>query len=97
MGGTIAELTPRLKKIIEAGGRSVGEYNLGGEYYAIRNLCPHQSASLCEGKGLRRLSSHRTALVKSIALNGKGGSCIAHGFFGNSILRPGRWETASSP
>ncbi|MCU6794462.1 Rieske (2Fe-2S) protein [Paenibacillus sp. WQ 127069] len=47
--GSISELTPGSKKIIQAGGRSVGVYNLGGELYAIRNLCPHQSAGLCEG------------------------------------------------
>jgi nitrite reductase (NADH) small subunit len=46
---TTSELAPGSKKIIEAGGRSVGVYNINGAYYAIRNLCPHQSAALCAG------------------------------------------------
>jgi 3-phenylpropionate/trans-cinnamate dioxygenase ferredoxin subunit len=47
--GAVSELAPGSKKIIEVGGRSVGVYNINGEYYAIRNLCPHQSAALCAG------------------------------------------------
>jgi 3-phenylpropionate/trans-cinnamate dioxygenase ferredoxin subunit len=34
---------------VEAGGRSIGVYNLGGEFHALRNLCPHQGAELCKG------------------------------------------------
>ncbi|TBL72377.1 Rieske (2Fe-2S) protein [Paenibacillus thalictri] len=47
--GVVSELPPGSKKIVEAGGRSVGVYNINGQYYAIRNLCPHQSAALCAG------------------------------------------------
>lgn len=35
--------------IVEAGGKSIGVYNIGGELYAIRNICPHQGAELCKG------------------------------------------------
>ena len=31
------------------GGRSIGVFNVGGEYYALRNRCPHQGGPLCEG------------------------------------------------
>ena len=31
-------------------GRSIGVFNVAGEFYAIRNRCPHQGAALCEGK-----------------------------------------------
>jgi len=47
--GTVSEIEPGSKKIVDAGGKSVGVYNVGGQFYAIRNLCPHQSAGLCEG------------------------------------------------
>lgn len=47
--GTKSEIAPGTRKIVEAGGRSIGVYNIGGEYYAIRNVCPHQGAALCEG------------------------------------------------
>ena len=48
--GKKSELPPGSKAIVDAGGRSVGVYNLAGAYYAIRNLCPHQGAALCAGR-----------------------------------------------
>jgi nitrite reductase/ring-hydroxylating ferredoxin subunit len=45
-----SELPPGGKRIIDAGGKSIGVFNIGGEYYALRNMCPHQFAPLCEGK-----------------------------------------------
>lgn len=49
LAGSVSEITPGTKKIVQAGGRSIGVYNINGEYYAIRNVCPHQGAGLCEG------------------------------------------------
>jgi 3-phenylpropionate/trans-cinnamate dioxygenase ferredoxin subunit len=37
------------RKIIDAEGRSIGIYNIGGAFHAIRNICPHQGAPLCTG------------------------------------------------
>ncbi len=45
-----AEIPPGGRKIVEVGGRSLGVFNLGGEYFALRNRCPHQGGPLCEGK-----------------------------------------------
>src|SRR5699024_4167819 len=36
-------------KIVEAGGKSIGVFNVEGSFYALRNICPHQLAPLCEG------------------------------------------------
>ena len=47
--GTVSDIPPGNKKIVNAGGKSIGIYNLNGEFYAIRNVCPHQNAGLCEG------------------------------------------------
>ncbi|MBO9607225.1 MAG: Rieske (2Fe-2S) protein [Paenibacillaceae bacterium] len=47
--GTVSELLPGSKKIIDADGKSIGVYNVGGTFYALRNLCPHQGAALCSG------------------------------------------------
>ncbi len=45
-----AELPPGSRKIIDAGdGRSIGVFNVHGNYYALRNLCPHAGAELCRG------------------------------------------------
>ena len=30
-------------------GRSIGVFNVGGEFFAVRNRCPHQGAQLCAG------------------------------------------------
>lgn len=45
-----AELPPGARRIIEVGdGRSIGVFNVHGNYYALRNLCPHAGAELCRG------------------------------------------------
>jgi nitrite reductase/ring-hydroxylating ferredoxin subunit len=44
------EIPPGGRKIVELGGRSIGVFNIDGEYFALRNRCPHQGAALCEGK-----------------------------------------------
>lgn len=44
------EILPGQRKIVEVAGRSIGVFNVGGEYFALRNRCPHQGGPLCEGK-----------------------------------------------
>ena len=44
-----AELPPGSRRIVEVEGRSIGVFNVGGAFYALRNTCPHQGAPLCEG------------------------------------------------
>ena len=43
------EIPPWGRKIVQVGDLSVGVFNLGGEYFALRNRCPHQGGPLCEG------------------------------------------------
>ncbi|MDF2663137.1 MAG: Rieske [2Fe-2S] protein [Paenibacillus sp.] len=45
----VSEIPPGSKKMVEAGGRSIGVYNISGQFYALRNVCPHQGAELCKG------------------------------------------------
>jgi len=47
--GTVDEIGPGTHKIVEVGGRSIGVYNINGEYFAILNRCPHQAGPLCKG------------------------------------------------
>ncbi len=47
--GRVSELSPGERKIVEVRGRSIGVFNVHGEYYALRNVCPHQAAPLCLG------------------------------------------------
>lgn len=43
------EIPPGSRKIVEVAGRSIGIFNVGGEFYALRNQCPHAGGPLCEG------------------------------------------------
>ena len=47
---TVEEIPPGERKIVEVAGRSIGVFNLGGEFFALRNRCPHQGGELCRGR-----------------------------------------------
>jgi 3-phenylpropionate/trans-cinnamate dioxygenase ferredoxin subunit len=44
------EIPPGGRKIVDVAGRSIGVFNIEGEYFALRNRCPHQGGPLCDGK-----------------------------------------------
>jgi nitrite reductase/ring-hydroxylating ferredoxin subunit len=46
---TVDEIPPGGRKIVEVDGRSIGVFNLDGEFYALRNICPHEGGPLCAG------------------------------------------------
>jgi nitrite reductase/ring-hydroxylating ferredoxin subunit len=48
--GRADEIPAGSRKIVRVAGRSIGVFNVDGEFFAIRNRCPHQGAPLCEGK-----------------------------------------------
>ena len=56
---TVDEIPPGGRKIVDAGGRSIGIFNLGGEFFALRNRCPHAGAELCRGHLWGRVTSDR--------------------------------------
>jgi nitrite reductase/ring-hydroxylating ferredoxin subunit len=45
----VGEIPPGGRKIVEVAGRSIGVFNIGGEFFALRNQCPHSGGPLCEG------------------------------------------------
>lgn len=45
-----SDLAPGARKIVEIAGRSIGVFNVNGEYFALRNSCPHQGGPLCDGR-----------------------------------------------
>jgi nitrite reductase/ring-hydroxylating ferredoxin subunit len=57
--GRAEEIPPGSRKIVRVAGRSIGVFNVDGEFFAIRNRCPHQGAPLCEGKLWGALASDR--------------------------------------
>ncbi|MBC8012282.1 MAG: Rieske (2Fe-2S) protein [Burkholderiales bacterium] len=46
----ISALPPGARKIVELAGKSIGVFNVNGVFHALRNICPHQFAPLCQGK-----------------------------------------------
>ncbi|MGH7910644.1 MAG: Rieske (2Fe-2S) protein [Candidatus Dormibacteraceae bacterium] len=50
VAGAVDEIPAGGRKIVELAGRSIGVFNLDGEFFALRNRCPHQGGPLCEGK-----------------------------------------------
>jgi nitrite reductase/ring-hydroxylating ferredoxin subunit len=46
----VGEIPPGGRKIVEIGGRSIGVFNVDGEFFALRNRCPHQGGPLCLGR-----------------------------------------------
>jgi len=53
------EIAPGERKIVTVAGRSIGVFNVGGEFFALRNRCPHQGGKLCEGQLWGVLRSER--------------------------------------
>jgi 3-phenylpropionate/trans-cinnamate dioxygenase ferredoxin subunit len=45
----VAELPAGERKIVNVDNKSIGVFNVLGKFYALRNICPHQFAPLCEG------------------------------------------------
>jgi 3-phenylpropionate/trans-cinnamate dioxygenase ferredoxin subunit len=40
---------PGERRIVDVGGRSIGVFRVGENFYGIRNRCPHQGGPLCLG------------------------------------------------
>ncbi len=45
----VSEMPAGARRIVQAGRRTVGVFNVHGRFYGIRNACPHQGAPLCIG------------------------------------------------
>lgn len=43
----VADLEPGQRMVVELDGRSVGVFNVDGEFYALLDQCPHAGAALC--------------------------------------------------
>ncbi len=43
------EIAPGDRKILTVAERQIGVFNVAGEYFALRNRCPHQGGPLCSG------------------------------------------------
>lgn len=53
----LSEIPPGARKLVEAGGRPIVVFNVGGVLYAVSNRCPHAGGSLVHG--------HQVGLVEA--------------------------------
>jgi 3-phenylpropionate/trans-cinnamate dioxygenase ferredoxin subunit len=45
----VDEIPPGQRKLVQVGSRAVVVFNLGGEFFALNNRCPHRGGGLCDG------------------------------------------------
>ena len=53
----VDQIPPGGRRIVEVANRSIGVFNVGGEFYGLRNRCPHQGGPLCQGRLLGALEA----------------------------------------
>lgn len=46
----VGEIPPGGRKLVTVGKVQFGVFNVGGEFFAYRNICPHAGAPVCVGK-----------------------------------------------
>ncbi len=49
--GDLSDFPEGTHRVVKAGRREIGIFNIGGRLYGLPNVCPHQTGPLCEGKG----------------------------------------------
>jgi 3-phenylpropionate/trans-cinnamate dioxygenase ferredoxin subunit len=59
-----ADVAPGQCKIVEVNGREIGVFNIGGEYFALANRCPHEGGPLCQGHIIPLIRSDRPGQYK---------------------------------
>ena len=47
--GRLEDIPPGTHRVVRAGNRELGVFNIAGQLHAIPNLCPHQRGPLCAG------------------------------------------------
>ena len=47
--GPVADFPPGTHRVVKLRHAQIGVFNIGGQFYAIPNRCPHQFGPLCEG------------------------------------------------
>lgn len=67
------------RRIIMVDGKCIGVFNVGGEYFALHNRCPHMAGNLCEGPITgTTLATDQTEFI--YGLSGEIVRCAWHGW-----------------
>lgn len=75
----VGEVEPGKPLVREIKGRQIGIFNLDGDYYALLNRCPHQSAELCKGR-ITHLSQSKVPGEVEVSRVGEIIKCPWHGW-----------------
>jgi nitrite reductase/ring-hydroxylating ferredoxin subunit len=99
--GTVDEIPPGGRKVVEIARRSIGVFNVKGRYYAIRNQCPHAGGPMCEGITSGLVRSERPGHYDYI-MRGEIIRCPWHGWefeiaTGQSWFDPAKTKVAAYP
>ncbi len=82
------------RRIVDTGEISIGVFNVGGKFFAVKNICPHQGAPLCQGT---IHATHRPSDVQEFdpALAGRVLRCPWHGWEFDIITGKGLYDATS--
>lgn len=89
-----AEIAPGQRRIVQDGSSSIGVFNVAGTFYALKNVCPHMGAPLCQGSlhGTHRPSDPQTF---DPALAGRIIRCPWHGWEFDLVSGKGLYDRNS--
>lgn len=76
----VEELPPGARVVCTIRGLTVGVFNVGGEYFAIHDRCPHQGAPLCIGALSGRLEANGPGFDFEYSRAGEFVRCPWHGW-----------------
>ncbi|MGE3644026.1 MAG: Rieske (2Fe-2S) protein [Beijerinckiaceae bacterium] len=83
------------RKVFEVGGVEVGVFQLGGEFYAWENRCPHYDGPACQGRIIpettEAVNDDKTSRGREFSKTEMNVSCPWHGMEFN--IRTGRHPT----
>ena len=82
--------------IVEVAGRSIGVFNVGGAFYALRNRCPHNGGPLCEGGPIYSLFEAPRPGVYRVDTSRKFVTCPWHGWEYDIATGQSWWDPARS-
>jgi nitrite reductase/ring-hydroxylating ferredoxin subunit len=82
------------RRIVTDGALSIGVFNVAGKLYALRNVCPHYGAPLCQGT---IHATHRPSDVHEFdpALHGRVLRCPWHGWEFDIITGKGLFDEST--
>lgn len=92
--GLAREIPPGGKTIVSVNGVSIGIFNIEGRFHAVKNLCPHAGAPLCQG---HIQTTHRPGPVGEFqpALAGRVLRCPWHGWEFDIVTGKGLYDRHS--